>query len=133
MITRLASGFLADVLLRAGETTSGSAMLILALDSEDKMSFWDVELLRLRGDHELMKNGADAGIEAFYQQALSLSREHGARALELRTATSLARLWSQRSKRPQAIELLSPLYGWFTEGFDAPDLIEARQLLDELS
>ena len=132
LLSRLIPGFIADAHIRAGDAMSGSAMLTLALNSEDKMSFWNIELLRLRGDLDLMNSEADSSIEASYQQALILSREHGAHASELRTATSLARLWSQRGKRPQAIELLSPVYGWFTEGFDTPDLIDARKLLDEL-
>ena len=53
--------------------------------------------------------------------------------LELRTATSLARLWQQQGKRQEAYDLLAPVYGWFTEGFDTADLMEAKALLDDLS
>jgi predicted ATPase len=61
-----------------------------------------------------------------------VAREQGARLAELRAATGLARLWRDQRKRPQARDLLAPAYGWFTEGFDASDLKEARALLEEL-
>ena len=65
------------------------------------------------------------------QRALDVARRQQAKALELRAAMSLARLW-QQGKRAEAYELLAPVYGWFTEGFDTADLQEARALLDAL-
>jgi predicted ATPase len=67
-----------------------------------------------------------------FGRALGVARRQEARLLELRTATSLARLWADRGERRKAHDLLAPLYDWFTEGFDRPDLIEARALLEEL-
>ena len=64
---------------------------------------------------------------------LQLARQQDAKSLELRAATSLARLWQSQGKRDEARELLEPVYGWFTEGFDTADLIDAKTLLDELS
>ena len=61
-----------------------------------------------------------------------MARQQQARSLELRAAMSLARLWQHQSKRTEAYELLAPIYGWFTEGFDTPDLQEARVLLEAL-
>jgi len=69
---------------------------------------------------------------ACFQQALTVARRQQAKSLELRAAMSLARLWQQQGKRTEARELLAPLYGWFTEGFDTADLQEAKVLLDEL-
>ena len=70
--------------------------------------------------------------EAYFQQALAVARCQQATSWELRAATSLARLWQQQGKRGEAYELLAPVYGWFTEGFDTPDLQEAKALLEGL-
>ena len=71
--------------------------------------------------------------EACFQQALTIAaRQQRAKSWELRAAVSLGRLWQQQGKRAEAFELLAPIYGWFTEGFDTPDLKEARALLDGL-
>ena len=71
--------------------------------------------------------------EACFEQALAVARRQQAKSWELRAATSLARLWQHQGKRAEAYELLVPIYGWFTEGFDTADLIEAKTLLDELA
>ena len=71
-------------------------------------------------------------VEAGFQQALSVARHQQAKSLELRAAMSLSRLWQQQGKRDEARELLAPVYGWFTEGFDTADLQEAKALLEEL-
>ena len=67
-----------------------------------------------------------------FHRALTIARAHQSRSLELRAATSLARLWREQGKRAQAHDLLAPVYGWFTEGFDTADLKDAKALLDEL-
>jgi predicted ATPase len=74
-----------------------------------------------------------AEAEAWLQRALDVARRQQAKALELRAAMSLARLWQQQGKRSEAYELLAPIYGWFTEGFDTADLQDARALLEELA
>jgi len=71
--------------------------------------------------------------ERCFHQALSVARSQQAKSWELRTATSLARLWQSQGKRQDAYDLLAPVYGWFTEGFDTADLQEAKALLKELS
>ena len=70
---------------------------------------------------------------AWLQRALDVARRQEAKALELRAAMSLARLWQQQGKRAEAYELLAPIYGWFTEGLDTADLQEAKTVLDELA
>ena len=71
--------------------------------------------------------------EAAFQNAIKTARGQEARSLELRAATSLARLWAGNKQRADACDLLAPVYGWFTEGFDTADLKEAKALLDELN
>ena len=71
--------------------------------------------------------------ETWLQRALEVARRQEAKSLELRAAMSLARLWQQQGKRAEAHELLAPIYGWFTEGFDTADLQEAKALLEELA
>ncbi len=71
-------------------------------------------------------------VESAIRAALQIAEEQGAFLLKLRAATSLARLWRDHGKRDEARELLAPVYGWFTEGFDTRDLKEAKALLDEL-
>jgi predicted ATPase len=70
--------------------------------------------------------------EACFQHALTIARRQQAKSFELRAAVSLSRLWQQQGTRAEAYELLAPIYGWFTEGFDTVDLQEAKTLLEEL-
>jgi predicted ATPase len=71
--------------------------------------------------------------EACFRQALEVARHQQAKSLELRTATSLSRLWQRQGRGAEARQLLAEVYGWFTEGFDTPDLREVKALLEELS
>jgi predicted ATPase len=75
----------------------------------------------------------DLAVEACFRQALEIARGQQGRSLELRAATSLGRLWQQQGKRQEAYELLRASYGWFTEGFDTPDLRDAQELLKDLA
>jgi predicted ATPase len=74
-----------------------------------------------------------AKAEESFRTALAIAREQDTRGYELRAATSLARLWREQGRRGEARDLLAPLYGWFTEGFDTADLKDAKALLDELA
>ncbi len=74
-----------------------------------------------------------ADAEAHMTRAMDIARRQGAKWFELRAATSLARLWLGQRKHAEARELLAPIYAWFTEGFDTPDLRDAKALLDELN
>ena len=71
--------------------------------------------------------------EEHFQRALEFARARQTHSWELRAAMSFARLWRDQGKRQEAHDLLAPVYGWFTEGFDTPDLIEAKALLDQLA
>jgi predicted ATPase len=95
--------------------------------------WWEAEAHRVMGDLLLQRSpGALNGAEHSYQRAIEQSRQQNAKSLELRATTSLARLWRDQNKRTEARDLLAPVYGWFTEGFDTPDLREANALLTEL-
>ncbi len=90
------------------------------------------ELHRVRGElYSSLSRESEA--EAAFSAALAIACDQEAKWWELRTAVSLARLWRSQSKVAEARELLAPIYDWFTEGFDTPDLKEAKVLLDELS
>ncbi len=81
--------------------------------------------------HSLIPNSqAEAEAEACFLKAIEIARHQQAKTLELRAVTSLARLWQQQDKRDEAHQMLSELYGWFTEGFDTKDLQEAKALLE---
>ena len=71
--------------------------------------------------------------ESCFQHAIEVARRQSAKSWELRAAMSLSRLWQKQGKREEARQLLAEVYGWFTEGFDTPDLKEAKALLEELS
>jgi predicted ATPase len=77
-------------------------------------------------DHELKE------AEAALQRATEIAAGQGAKLLELRASVGRARLWAERGERQKAFEMLSPIYGWFTQGFDTPDVLRARTLLGEL-
>ena len=79
-----------------------------------------------------MKQDVTKG-EACIERALAVARAQQTKSWKLRASTSLARLWRDQGKRTEARDLLAPIYGWFTEGFDTPDLKEAKALLDELA
>jgi predicted ATPase len=88
----------------------------------------------VRAELLLHANGLrDEAAEASLRQALTSAQQQDAKGWELRAATSLARLWLERGNRRAASDLLGPIYGWFTDGFEMPDLQEARALLEALN
>ena len=125
--------FLAQGLVRHGDQAAALAALRegLALADVTGEHFWDAELHRLTGTVLLAENKLDEG-GASLQHAIHIAQAQQAKSLELRATASLARLWRDQGKPQQARELLAPVYGWFTEGFDTLDLKEAKALLDEL-
>ena len=102
-----------------------------AFVEETDERFWESDLYRLKGELLLMDKDITGG-EACLQRAIEIARKQSAKSLELRAVISLSRLWQQRGKNTQAKKMLAEVYNWFTEGFDTPDLIEAKTLLDEL-
>ena len=105
----------------------------LALVEKTEERYLEAELHRLRGEILIAQAPGDTGpAERAFEKGLAVARAQGARSLELRAATSLARLWQVEGKTAEARELLAPVYDWFTEGLDTPDLVDAKTLLEEL-
>nr|UXE44076.1 hypothetical protein Hi04_10k_c1000_00030 [uncultured bacterium] len=127
--------FLAEAQRAAGQLAEaqGTIATALAVAAQTGQPFFDADLHRLDGDLLLATGGTADEAAARYRRALAIAREQGARSFELRAATSLARLWRDQGKRAEARALLAPVYGWFTEGFDTRDLVDAKVLLDALS
>jgi len=127
---------LADVCGHLGHTEDGLQALAEAhaLVEQHEERYWEAEIHRLRGVL-LLRQTMDQQTEAetCFQQALEVASRQEAKSLELRAAMSLACLWQQQGKRAEACDLLAPIYGWFTEGFDTADLQEAKALLDALA
>ena len=124
---------------KLGRVADGLAVLSQAEAELDKSNekWWQAELLRIRGELLLAsKDGADQNgqeITACFEDAIRIARGQQAKSLELRSATRLAAFWQAHGKPDDAYRLLSKIYGWFTEGFDTPDLQAAKALLDELA
>jgi predicted ATPase len=99
-----------------------------------KETWCEAEVHRTAGEIGQLSPEPDAAkAEAYFERALAVAREQQAKSWELRAAMSMARLWRDQGKPKEARELLAPVYGWFTEGFDTVDLKEAKALLDELA
>ena len=124
----------AEVLARSGDRDGALSALADADAIAEKGGerWWKAELRRLTGTVLLAENKLDEG-QASLQQAIHIAQAQQAKSLELRAATSLARLWGEQGRRAEARDLLAPVYGWFTEGFDTADLQEAKALLAELT
>jgi predicted ATPase len=119
----------------AGQTEEGLDMVAeaLALVEKNGFRFYEAELHRLQGELLLKQAAPDSRqAETCLHCALDLARGQQAKSLELRAAMSLSRLWHQQGKKEEACYLLKEIYGWFSEGFDTPDLQEAEILLEEL-
>jgi tetratricopeptide (TPR) repeat protein len=129
-LRRFASDF-AEQLARAGRLEEGLDLLDAELAMTGSARFWDAELVRVRGELLMMRGSAPdlAEAEGCFERALDIARQQHAKSFELRAATSLARLWHAHGKSQKAAAILSPSYGWFTEGFETTDLREARTLL----
>jgi predicted ATPase len=126
---------LAEAYGSVGQAGEGLRILDEVLDTADEYAHGqhEAELYRLKGVLLLKQTVSDASqAGACFQKALEVSRNQQAKSLELRAATSLARLWQSQGKDQEALDLLAPVYNWFTEGFDTADLQEAKALLAAL-
>jgi predicted ATPase len=126
---------LAEVYESSGQIEAGLGVLeeALVLAENHTERFNEADLHRLKGEFLLRQCGeAGVEVEACFQRALDIARHQQAKSLELRAATSLARLWQQQGRRDDARQLLAEVYGWFTEGFDTTDLQDAKACLDAL-
>jgi predicted ATPase len=125
-----------EAYLKEGQVEEGLRVVdetLAMIHATDEQNY-TAEVKRLRGELLLlqpMSNQAEA--ESCFLQALDIARHQQAKSLELRAATSLARLWKQQGKRDEARQVLGDVYGWFTEGFDTKDLLEAKAFLEELA
>ena len=126
--------WLAEAYATLGQPVEGLNCLVEAAriieSTEERVH--EVELHRLRGDL-LNITGDRSAAERSCRQAIAVAEHQSAKLLQLRASTSLAHLWRDQGKRDEARELLAPVYGWFTEGFDTRDLKEAKALLGELA
>jgi predicted ATPase len=132
----LCLALLAEATGHAGQVDEGLRLLAEALTAFEASERGDMlaEAYCLQGALLLRQAAPEAAqAEACFQQALAIARRQQAKSWELRAAMSLSRLWQQQAKRDEARELLAPIYGWFTEGFDTADLQETKALLEELS
>jgi len=125
-------GLLADAYSQIGRVTDALPLLADALDRVEHTGerWFEAELRRLKG--EVLMALAPPQSETSLREALAVAHAQGAKLWELRASTSLARLWRDQGKRTEAYDLLGPIFGWFTEDFDTPDLNEAKALLDLL-
>ena len=124
---------LVEAQIKAKHLEDGLATLdeaFVVVDETDER-YWEAELYRLKGELLIM-DGEISGAEACMNRAIEIAQRQETKSLELRAAMSLCRLWKDQGKKSKAKNLLAEVYNWFTEGFDTPDLIEAKTLLDEL-
>jgi predicted ATPase len=120
--------YLFAVFAQMGQAEAGLRVIADARDlvARNDEHMWESELDRIEGELRQIQGASASDIEAYFARAVARSRQQCAKSLELRAAMSLARLWRDQGKVQQARELLAPVYGWFTEGFDTRDLKEAK-------
>ena len=126
---------LAEACLKAGQAQEGLAAVAdsLATVSRTGERFCEAEAHRMKGELLRMEGADEADVETCFLRAIELARQQRARSWELRAAMSLGRLWEEQGRQREARRLLAGVHGWFTEGFETPDLQDARSLLEALS
>jgi class 3 adenylate cyclase/tetratricopeptide (TPR) repeat protein len=117
---------------RQGAVVSAFETMEKALEASRREFVYRPEILRLRGKLRFNKGHTDSA-EADFRESIALAQHMGGKAWELRSTTSLARLFGEQGRRDEARKMLAEIYNWFTEGFDTPDLKDAKALLDDLS
>ena len=129
------SGALAQACLALGRVEEGLAAIEVSIsrirERDDRI--WAAETHRIKGELLGIRGDDCAEVEACFRSALDVAKGQDAKSWELRAAMSMARLWRNDERAHVARELLAPIYDWFTEGFDTPDLKDAKALLDELN
>jgi predicted ATPase len=136
VITPTYFSYLAEAHARVGQFDDAWRCMekSISLTKKTKETWWEAEVHRIAGEIALLSPQRDAAkAEDYFERALAVARVQQARSWELRAATSLARLWRDQVKRSEAHDLLAPIFGWFTEGFDTLDLKEAKALLEDLA
>jgi predicted ATPase len=121
----------AEVIGRHPDAALGILTEALDASRERGENWFEAELVRRRG--EVLQHRNTAAAETLFEEAIGIAQRQGAKLWELRAAASLARLRRDQGRRSEARDLLAPVYGWFTEGFDTPDLKDAKALLDEVA
>jgi predicted ATPase len=127
---------MAEAYGNSGQPAEGLTLVAKALAAMHNTSerWWEAELHRLQGELLLAQSPDHAAAaETCFHHALEVARRQQAKALELRAALSLSRLWQRQGKRGEARQLLTAIYDWFSEGFDSADLQDAKVLLHELT
>ena len=127
---------LIEVLSSSGKYEEALDLADAAINFADRTNerLFEAELYRLKGEQLLLARGSGAEVDAekLFRQSLKIAQKQNAKSWELRTATSLANLWRRQDRADDARDLLQPVYGWFSEGFETADLIEAKELLNSL-
>ena len=126
---------LAETYCKAGMNTEGLAVIKEAFALIEKAGGWmdEPEMFRLKGELLLLKDEADPEAEVCFRRAIELAQSQDAKSSELRAIMSLSRMLSEKDKQDQARNMLTEIYNWFTEGFEFPDLQDAKALLEDLS
>jgi predicted ATPase len=125
---------LADAYGKARQVEEGLTLVTEAQAAVEKTkdAHWAAELHRLKGELLIIQDVNEAEIEQQFHKAIDIARHQRAKSLELRAVMSLSRLWKEQGKQEEARQMLAKIYDWFSEGFDTPDLMEAKALLEEL-
>jgi predicted ATPase len=127
--------YLIEAYERANQYEQGLAVVAdtLAFAEATGERYWNAELHRLKGELLLAQGAAAGEGEGCFLQAIEIARQQHSKLLELRATVSLARLWQRQGRQAEAQPLVAAIYGWFTEGFDMPDLQAAQALLADLN
>ena len=126
---------LAYAQVSAGQAKQALSILEQALAHVDKSGerFGEADIYRIKGDLLLLSDPGEGKAEDCYHRSLGIAKQQNAKSWELRTSMRLSHLWQKQGRIQEAKELLAGIYGWFTEGFDTPDLVDAKALLEELA
>jgi len=126
---------LAAAYARNGQVDQGLTLLTDVLEKVQRSGerYYEAEIRRLIGESLLMKHASADEAEGHYWRAIEVARQQSAKSWELRAVMSLCRLWRRQGKSAEALQMLHEIYGWFTEGFDTPDLQDAKVMLNHLA